>query len=53
MFWSVDLIHLQVAGKCHLSDDETSEVISVTHQINAGIVHLTEKAEEVIDHKVK
>ena len=53
MFQSIDLVHLQIAGKHCLSDSEISEVISTTHQINIRIVHLTEKMEKMINYRVK
>ena len=53
MFWSVDLVCLQVTGKHCLSDGEMSEVTSVMCWINAGIVHFMKKAEEVVGHRVK
>ena len=48
-FQSIDLIHLQVTGKCCLSNSKMNKVTSVTHWVNAGIVHLAEKAEKMID----
>ena len=48
MFASIDLVCLQVAGKCYLGDSKMSQVTSVMHQINTEIVCLAEKAEKMI-----
>ena len=53
MFQSVDLVCLQVTGKHCLSDDEMSEITSMTHRINTEIVCFTEKVEEAVDYEVK